>query len=454
MKINLIEGRPEKVLIKFTLPLFISVVFQQLYSMADSFIVGNYAQNGEDAIAAVGASYPITMIFMAIAVGTNIGCSVVISHHYGAGDMRRVKSAASTALFSALAISLLLTALGFALSSPLLSVVKTPQEIFHDSAVYFNIYIGGFVFVFLYNVVTGIFTALGDSATPLYFLIGSSVANIVLDAVFVIAFAWDVAGVAWATFIAQAAACVLVLIALFARFGKLGDKGESYSRFSTSELSRISKYALPSILQQSFISLGNIFIQALINDEGKAAVAGYSAAVKANTFAITSFTTLCNGMSSFTAQNIGARKTKRISEGGYRGGILMAAVFSLVFTSLYLIFSESLIRLFIDNPSEQAIITGKNFLTTVAPFYIFVAVKLMTDGVLRGSGCMGQFMCATFTDLVLRVVISYILYPSLGSNGVWASWPVGWVVASVISLVFYFTGKWKKMGNAQKAVEQ
>lgn len=444
MKINLIEGRPEKVLVKFTLPLFVSVIFQQLYSMADSFIVGNYAQNGEDAIAAVGASYPITMIFMAIAVGTNIGCSVVISHHYGAQDTRRVKSAASTAIFAAFVLSIFLTALGLALSGPLLEVVKTPQEILHDSAVYFNIYIGGFVFVFLYNVVTGIFTALGDSATPLYFLIGSSIANIVLDAVFVIAFAWDVAGVAWATFIAQAAACILALIALFIRFGKLGDASETYVKISSPELGRISKYALPSILQQSFISLGNIFIQALINDEGKAAVAGYSAAIKANTFAITSFTTLCSGMSSFTAQNMGAGKVERVSKGGYRGGILMAAAFSLVFTSLYLVFSESLVRLFIDNPSAQAIATGKSFLLTVSPFYIFVAVKLMTDGILRGSGCMGQFMFATLADLVLRVVISYILYPSFGSDGVWASWPVGWIVASVISLIFYFNGRWKK----------
>lgn len=198
---NLTEGNPTKILWQFTLPMFVSVIFQQLYNIADSVIVGNFASNGENALAAVGASYPITMIFMAIAMGCNVGCAVVISQLFGAGRHREMKTAVSTTIIASFTLSIVLTIFGELTSRLMLRMIRTPENIFSDADLYLKIYIGGFIFLFLYNVVTGIFTSLGDSKTPLYFLIGSSVSNIILDWIFVAICHWDVAGVAWATFI-------------------------------------------------------------------------------------------------------------------------------------------------------------------------------------------------------------------------------------------------------------
>lgn len=212
MNKDLTAGKPQSVLWRFSIPMFVSVIFQQLYNIADSVIAGKFA--GEDALAAVGASYPITMIFMAIAVGSNIGCSVLISQYFGAKWYKEMKTAVSTTLLASLTLSAVLTAVGLAGSRGLMIMINTPDNIFADGDLYLRIYIGGFVFLFLYNVATGIFTSLGDSKTPLYFLIGSSIGNIFLDMLFVAVFHWGVAGVAWATFLAQGIACVLALITL------------------------------------------------------------------------------------------------------------------------------------------------------------------------------------------------------------------------------------------------
>ena len=203
---DLTIGSPAKVLWKFTVPMFLSVVFQQMYSIADSAIAGQFA--GEDALAAIGASYPITMIFMAVAVGVNVGCAVVISQYFGAKIYPKVKTSSTTTLIASTAAALVLTVFGIIFCRPLLSMVNTPEDIFTDSAVYLRIYTLGLVFLFVYNVCTGIFTALGDSKTPLMFLIGSSVGNVLLDLLFVAVFKWGVAGAAWATFIAQGVSCI------------------------------------------------------------------------------------------------------------------------------------------------------------------------------------------------------------------------------------------------------
>ena len=186
---DLTKGNVRPVLWSFTIPMFISVVFQQLYNIADSAIAGRFA--GEDALAAVGASYPITMIFMAIAIGCNVGCAVVISSYFGAGDIRRMKTAISTTLIASTVLAVALTIFGLLTSSYLMQMMNTPHNIFDAGDIYLKIYIGGMVFLFCYNVATGIFTALGDSKTPLYFLIGSSVGNVVLDYLFVAVFHFD-----------------------------------------------------------------------------------------------------------------------------------------------------------------------------------------------------------------------------------------------------------------------
>lgn len=430
---DLTEGPSKRLLWQFTIPMFVSVIFQQLYNIADSIIAGRFA--GEDALAAVGASYPVTMIFMAIAVGSNIGCSVVISNLFGAKKYKEMKTAVYTTLVTAFVLSVVLTAAGLLGTGGLMAVIRTPENIFADGALYLGIYIGGFTFLFLYNVATGIFSALGDSRTPLYFLIASSIGNILLDYIFVAVCGWGVAGVAWATFAAQGIACVLALLTMKKRLDGVKTEGGSML-FSWEMLRRIGQIAVPSILQQSFVSVGNIFIQGLVNSYGSSVIAGYSAAVKLNTFAITSFTTLGNGISNFAAQNLGAGKGGRVRE-GFRAGIQMTVMVVAVFFVAFFLFREGMVRLFMGGESKMALSTGMVFLGIVSPFYLVISVKLLADGVLRGAGAMRQFMASTFTDLVLRVVLAFVLSGVFGSVGIWLSWPVGWCVAAVMSVVFY-----------------
>ena len=440
MNKDLTFGEPRKILWQFALPMFISVIFQQLYNIADSIIVGNFAMHGEEALAAVGASYPITMIFMAIALGCNTGCAVVISQLFGAKKYREMKTAVSTTLLASLVISIVLTIFGLLFSHGMLKMISTPENIFADADAYLKIYIGGFVFLFFYNVVTGIFTSLGDSKTPLYFLIGSSVSNIILDYVFVAMFHWDVAGVAWATFVCQGIACVLALFTLQKRLKSI-EVGEKAESFSWPMLKQVMAFAIPSILQQSFVSVGNIFVQNLINSFGSSVIAGYSAAIKINTFAVTCFSTTGNAVSSFTAQNVGAGYYDRVKQ-GLKSGLLMGLIIGIPFFVSGFFGGGILIKLFMKEQSTVALETGVQFLKIVAPFYFVIPMKLITDGLLRGSGAMRYFMISTFSDLILRVALGYILAVPFGTTGIWMSWPIGWTIGTVLSLWFYKKGVW------------
>ena len=441
MNKDLTVGEPRKILWQFALPMFISVIFQQLYNIADSVIVGNFAMHGEDALAAVGASYPITMIFMAIALGCNTGCAVVISQLFGAKKYREMKTAVSTTLLASFVISIVLTVCGLLFSRGMLKMISTPENIFADADVYLKIYIGGFIFLFFYNVVTGIFTSLGDSKTPLYFLIGSSVSNIILDYVFVAMFHWDVAGVAWATFVCQGIACVLALFTLQKRLKSI-EVGEKAESFSWPMLKKVMAFAIPSILQQSFVSVGNIFVQNLINSFGSSVIAGYSAAIKINTFAVTCFSTTGNAVSSFTAQNVGAGYYDRVKQ-GLKSGLLMGLIIGIPFFVSGFFGGGILMKLFMKEQSTVALETGVQFLKIVAPFYFVIPMKLITDGLLRGSGAMRYFMISTFSDLILRVALGYILAVPFGTTGIWMSWPIGWTIGTVLSLWFYKKGVWR-----------
>ena len=438
---DLTVGKPERVLWKFSLPLLGSILFQQLYNIADSLVAGKFV--GENALAAVGNSYEITLIFIAFAFGCNIGSSVVIAKLFGAKRWNDVKTAVNTTLIASAALCALLMLLGFLLCPALLRVINTPDEIFADSRLYLNIYIGGLIFLFLYNIATGIFSALGDSTTPFVFLAISSVSNIFVDILFVTAFHMGVAGVAWATFLCQAVSCVLAVAVVFLRLRQL--PSERAPLFSGKLLGEITRIAIPSILQQSFISVGNILIQSIINGYGAPVIAGYAAAIKLNNMIITSFTALANGMSNFTAQNLGAKLPDRVRE-GFRGGAKMVYALAIPVAALYVLASEPLIRLFMTDASALALQTGVSFLRIVSPFYLVVNIKLIADGVLRGSGAMRHFMIGTFTDLILRVVLAFILSATpLGANGIWMSWPIGWSIATTVSLVFYKKGVWKRM---------
>ncbi|MGM9637127.1 MAG: MATE family efflux transporter, partial [Eubacteriales bacterium] len=432
MNVDLTRGNPNRVLFRFALPLFASVVFQQIYNLADSLVAGRFI--GEDALAAVGDSYEITLIYLAFAVGCNIGASVVVAKLFGAGQIKDLKTAVCTTFISCTALCLLLTVLGSIFGERLLLVINTPESILADASLYLNIYTYGLIFLFLYNISTGIFTALGDSKTPFIFLAISSISNIFLDIVFVKWIFKGVAGVAWATFLCQGVSCILAIIFLMRRLATM-KCSEKPAIFSFSMLKSLAFIAIPSILQQSFISVGNILIQGLINQFDVAVIAGYSAAVKFNNFAITSFTTLGNAASNFTAQNLGAKKYTRVNK-GFFAGLKLVLCIALPFFLIYFFLGEPLVRLFIENPSTLSIATGRQFLLILSPFYLVVSIKLVSDGILRGAGIMRLFMISTFTDLVIRVGLSYLFSDLFGAIGIWFSWPVGWSISFVMSLIF------------------
>lgn len=433
MNKDLTSGSPTKVLWLFCLPMFGSIIFQQLYNIADSLVAGKFI--GESALAAVGNSYEVTLIFIAFAFGCNIGCSVIVSRYFGAKEYAHMKTAVHTTLISSAILCVILMLIGFISCKGLLMLIQTPAEILDDSLLYLYIYILGLPFLFFYNIATGIFSALGDSKTPFIFLAFSSTANIAVDILFVKAFNMGISGVAWATFLCQGISCILSIILVLKRIHSIESEGKT-QMFSMPIFKQIAVIAIPSILQQSFISIGNIVIQSVINGFGTNVVAGYSAAIKLNNLVITSFTTLGNGISNFTSQNIGARKPERVRS-GFKAGVKLVWFLCIPIVALYLIVGRYLLLLFMDQTSSAAMTTGLQFLHIVAPFYFVVSLKLVADGVLRGLGIMGKFMISTFTDLILRVALSIVLSLMLGSVGIWCSWPVGWTIATILSFIFY-----------------
>lgn len=433
MVTDLTKGHPDKTLWRFLLPMMFSVAFQQIYNIADSMIAGKFA--GEDALAAVGASYPITVIFMAFAVGMNLGASVIVSRLFGAGDRKGVKRAVTTAFASSLSLAVILTVYGYFFCRNMMEWIHTPQNIMQDGVLYLKIYVFGLIFLMLYNVCTGIFTALGDSRTPLWFLLGSSAGNTVLDLLFVAKLHWGVAGVAWATFIAQGISAVLALVTLLVRLQKFAGK-ERVPLFDRKLFVQILAIAVPSILQQSVLSVGNLFVQDIVNRYGSAVVAGYSGAIKLNTFAINIFMTLGSCLSSYTAQNIGAGKQERIPM-GFRTGLKLSELTALPFVVLYFGLGQQMMGLFLNAESSAAIHAGVMFLRIVSPWYFMIVVKLMTDGIIRGSGAMIYFVIATIPDLILRIGFALMLSPRFGSTGIWMAWPFGWIAATVLTIIFY-----------------
>ena len=437
---DLSVGKPHAVLLRFSLPLLGSVIFQQMYNLADSLIAGRFI--GDNALAAIGNAYEVTLVYLAFGFGCNVGCSVVLGQLFGARNYRELKTAVSTTYIASGVLCLTLMLMGFVFSPALLQWIRTPRAILADSQLYLNIYTGGLLFLFYYNISTGIFSALGDSRTPFIFLIVSSLSNIALNLWFVCGFDWGVAGLAWATFICQGLSCVLSVTTVLVRLHHL-PATQKPALFSWPLLGHITRIAVPSILQQSFVSVGNIFIQSMVNSFGTTVIAAYSAAIKLNNFAVTCLGALGTAMSNYAAQNLGASKPERVRQ-GVRSGLGMAIGLALFFSALFILLRGPLISLFLQDPSSGVLEVGVRFLLIVTPFYFVPAVKLLCDGILRGGGAMRCFMIGTFTDLILRVGLAWVLSAHLGSTGIWLAWPIGWLGGTVLSAVFYRRGLWQK----------
>lgn len=442
---NLTEGKPLKLLFFFALPMVIGNFFQQLYNMVDSMVVGKFV--GEDALAAVGSSFPVVFLAVAIAAGLSMGCTVVISQLFGAGQIREMKTTISTALIALGVIGLAIMAAGELAAGPLLKLLGTDADIMADSLTYLRIYFGGAVFLFLYNTLNGIYNALGDSNTPLKFLMVSALTNIGLDLLFVIRFHMGVAGVAWATLIAQGLCAVVSFFVLIKRMKNMESEpaaaDKKFAFFEANAARRIARVGVPSMLQQSIVSLSMMFMQGLVNSYGKVFVAGYTAATKIDTLAMMPNMNFSNAMSSYTAQNIGAGKDKRVVQ-GYKACLLMVLIFSLIITGIIYLFGPQLLSLFLNSGSEgSAMGYGLRYMKTVSVFYVLMGLMFVGNGLLRGAGDMGTFMLSSMSNLFSRVAIAYLLAHFIGSSAIWWSIPIGWGIGTIFSFIRVQSGKWK-----------
>jgi len=438
---DLTVGKPGRVLSTFALPMLISVLFQQFYNMADNIIAGQFISNA--ALDAVSISYPITNIYLAVALGINIGISVVISQLFGAQQMEKMKTAVSTCIIASFSISALFTILGIAFAQPILAALNTPTAIMAPTLSYLRIYTLSMVFIFLYNTATGIFSALGDTITPLIFLIFSSLANVGLNILFVTAFAMDVSGLAWATFLCQGIAAAASCMLLFVRLKKIPTG--PFARFSPHILSTTATVAIPGIMQKSFVSFGNVLIQSVVNGFAAAVpgiIGGFSSATKLLYIFVNLQGAVDSAVASYAAQNIGARKLDRVKD-GVKAGYLLCLTFCIPATLFFVFFPEIAMGIFVPAESTDVIAAGSSYLRTVSPFLALVAVKQVCAGVLHGAGAAKMFATTTFIDLFVRVILAYIFSHWMGPLGLWISWPFGWGVGAAVSVYFYRRGKWK-----------
>lgn len=443
----LINERPAKALLVFAFPMIIGNLFQQFYTMADSVVVGQFVS--ENALAAVGASYSLTNVFISIAIGGGIGASVVTSRTFGSRDYSAMKRSVFTALISFLGLSILLGAFGLWKGNEIMQLLNTPDNVLEQATEYLNIYFIGLPFLFMYNVLSAMFNALGRSRIPFYLLIFSSIFNIVLDIYMVYSLGLGVAGVAWATLIAQGISAIAAFL-LFLKELKTYPV-ENTALFDTAELKAMTKIALPSILQQSTVSIGLMLVQSVVNSFGSEMLAGFSAAMRVESLCIVPMAAMGNAISPYTAQNIGARQYERVKK-GYHSAYGIVAVFAVLICIVLELFHGSIVMMFLgDNGSQLALDTGSRCLKFMGWFFGMIGLKMITDGVLRGAGDMKMFTVANLVNLSIRVCFAVTMAPRFGIAMVWYAVPMGWTANYVISFLQYRTGRWR--GGVSRASE-
>ena len=372
-----------------------------------------------------------------------MGASVIVSRYFGAKEYAKMKLAIHTSFISFLSISVVLGIIGLLCSKGIMMLMNTPADVLNMSVEYLNIYFLGLPFLFMYNVLSSMFNALGKSRIPLYFLIFSSVFNVLLDILLVTRFQLGVAGVAWATLIAQGISAVLSFL-VFTRELR-GLQCGDVRAFDRAEFLSMTRIALPSILQQSTVSIGMMLVQSVVNSFGTEALAGFSAAMRIESICIVPMAGIGNAVSSYTAQNIGAQKQERVVE-GYRVANLMVIVCAAVICLLLECFHRQLIMFFLGaEGTARAVSTGQDYLIFMGWFFCLIGFKMSVDGLLRGAGDMKMFTVANLVNLSIRVILSVTLAPQFGIAMVWYAVPIGWLSNWFISFMQYKTGKWRRI---------
>lgn len=436
---NLTEGNSGSLIFKFAVPMLIGNIFQQLYNVVDSVVVGRFI--GKEALAAVGASFPLIFMLISFVVGIAMGTTIIISQYYGAKDMKMVKRSIDTMYIYLFVASIIVTILGISLSGPIFRLIDLPEDVIPQAVTYFNVYLTGMVFFFGYNGISSVLRGLGDSKTPLYFLIISMVMNVLLDLLFVAVFKWGVAGAAWATVISQAGAFISGVIYLN-RTHDIVKLNSLKLVFDKAIFRKSLKIGLPTGLQQTFVALGMLAITKIVNGFGTDVIAAYSAAGRLDSLASMPAMNFGAALSTFVGQNLGAKKPERVKQ-GLKATFLMSGSLSIVTSLLVIVFRHKLMELF--TPDIAVIEIGARYLFIVSSFYIFFTTMFVTGGVMRGAGdTLVPMFITLFSLWIIRIPAAWIMSRYFGVDGIWWSIPIAWFIGMVFSYIYYLKGNWRK----------
>lgn len=436
--VDLTEGNETVSIVKFAVPMLIGNVFQQLYTMVDSIIVGKGV--GKEALGAVGASFPIIFLMVSLVMGVTMGATIMLSQFYGARDYGKMRLTMDTAYLFLFVSSLIVSVAGVVLSEPILRLTRTPPEILPHAVSYLQIMFAGMVFLFGYNTVSAVLRGLGDAKRPLYFLVIASLLNIVLDLLFVMVFKWGIAGAAWATVISQGLSLVVGI--LYMQRQEHLRISPKRMRFDWAIFKTMLRIGLPTGIQQSLVSLGFVALTRIVNPFGTDVVAGYTAATRLDSLAALPAMNLSMAVSTFVGQNLGAGKPERVKR-GYRAALLIAVGISAVLTVVLIAFRDRLIGLFSTDPGVLRY--GGEYLTIVTSFYVLFAGMFITGGVLRGAGdTMVQMVFTLIALWVVRIPVAAMLAGAVGTSGIWWAIPAGWAVGFTGTFVYYLSGRWKR----------
>ena len=436
---DLTTGKEGKQLLYFALPMLLGNVFQQLYNVVDSIIVGKVL--GDEALAAVGANFPFIFALISFVVGMAIGATVMIAQYFGAKQLDNVKRTIDTLYIFMFFASVFLTIVGILSSEYIFKIIGLPENVMPLAIEYFNIYALGFIFFFGFQGTSAILRGLGDSKTPVYFLVISTLVNVALDLLFVIVFKWGIAGVAAATVIAQGGA-FFTIVWYINKYHNFLDFSPLKMRFDSNIFKKSLRIGLPSGFQQTFVAVGFLALYKIVNIFGVPTIAAYSIAMRIDSFAVMPAMNFSAAISTFVGQNIGANKFDRIGK-GLKATLIMINSISLAVTIFSLVFAGPLMSLFTNSPEVVEI--GKQYIYIVTPFYIVFSTMFIFNGVLRGAGDTLVPMIITIIALwAIRLPVSWWLSGEIGSNGIWWGIPIAWIFGVTISYFYYLSGIWKK----------
>lgn len=436
---DLSVGNEFKLILHFATPMLLGNIFQQLYNVVDSIVVGNYI--GKEALAAVGASFPILFTLISLILGIAIGSTIIIAQYFGAKDINNVKRTIDTLYIFLVVASVAVSIIGITFSTGIFRLIRLPEEVIPEAETYFNIYMAGAILFFLFNGTSAILRGLGDSRTPLYFLILSTILNIVLDLVFIIWFGWGVEGVAIATLLAQGVAFLAIVIYLN-RTHPVIKLTWRRMVFDYGIFMKGVRIGFPIGFQQAFVALSMMAMYWLVNRFGTNTAAAYSVVFRIDSFAALPAMNFANALSTFVGQNLGANRPGRVKTGLW-ATFRMTSAIAVTITVIAVLFSRPIMRLFTDDPAVIEI--GADYLGIVAFFYITFSTMFVVGGVMRGAGDTFVPMVITFIALwVVRIPVCYFLSEKWGYIGLWWGIPVAWIIGMILSYLYYLTGRWRK----------